>query len=158
MKYILLKRRNSNYKKEINSRIVYLYDVFKLWYMKVDETSEYIVLQSFPYTILNDMLFLIGHCDAVKDYIINNKILEKNIVIVSCYDDSLKMAIKKLKNKNILYSFLDNQNMTEMYDGKDYNFKFAEISKSEVLLYNYRNESLETKMEKSFKKWSEKYE
>src|SRR5574344_612168 len=99
MKYILLKRRNSNYKKEINSRIVYLYDVFKLWYMKVDETSEYIVLQSFPYTILNDMLFLIGHCDAVKDYIINNKILEKNIVIVSCYDDSLKMAIKKLKNK-----------------------------------------------------------
>lgn len=154
MRYILLKRRNNNYIKEINSRKDYLYDVFKLWYVKVNETFEYITLQSFPYTTLDDILFLIGHCDAVRDYLLNKKIPEKNIIIVSCYDNSLGIAIKKIKSKNILYSFLNNHNRTEMYDGKEYNFEFAEISKSEILLYNHRNESLKTKIEKSFRKWS----
>lgn len=153
MKYILLKRRNINYTKEIEAREKYLYEVFKLWYVKTQETSDYIVLQSFPYDTLNNVMFLIGHCDAIKDYLSSNSFFENTIVLISCYYKELGIVLKKISNKNILYSLLNKNIMTEMYDGREYNFDFAEISKSEILLYNFRNESLDKKLEKCFIKW-----
>jgi len=168
MKYVLLKERNQHYSNEILSRKKYLYDVFKLWFVKDEETIEQIVLKSFPFNTVTDVIILLGHCDAVNKYIQSNIITEKQIIIISCYYEKLETTIKLLKDKEIYFSFLtkkvktlskknDVSYETDMFDGKDYEFDFLEISNSEIKLYNFRNYTLNEKIEKCFEKWSEKY-
>ena len=141
MKYIMLTCNLDN--KELRSRQEYLYDVFKLFTIpfKVNGVVE---LKTFPFK-KTDLLFMYGHNIQVNDYLKNHTVIEKNIVLITCYIGSITNL--KLRGKNLYYSDV----ITNKLDGKRYGFDF-DITNSELNLYNSKEKSIYKRIQNSFER------
>ena len=124
MRYIVLDKRNS---KEILERKKYVEQTFNI-YIILKKNVDYAEWVSIPESDI-DLLMIVGHCDKVYNYLKNNKINEKNIVLVTCLLGKLKDF--KITNKNI-YISKNKNGYTDVFDGKNWNFNF-DISESSLL-------------------------
>lgn len=142
MRYIILNKNIT--KKERNSRKLFIEKVTNLYFIPymIEGGME---LRSIPSSI-NDSLMIVGHNLSVNNYIKNNTIKEKNIIIISCKFD-IEKSFKK--NKNIYVSY-NNKGITDYYDGSDRNLHFY-VSKEELKLINSYGTFME-KVEKIFRR------
>lgn len=142
MRYIILNKNIT--KKERISRKRFIEKVTNLYFIPymIEDGME---LKSIPSSI-NDSLMIVGHNLSVNNYIKNNTINEKNIVIISCKFDIEKSFKKK---KNIYVSYND-EGITDYYDGTDRNLHFY-VSKEELKLINSSGTFME-KVEKIFRR------
>ena len=142
MRYIILNKNIT--KEEIISRKLFIERVTNLYFIPymIEGGME---LRSIPSSI-NDSLMIVGHNLSVNNYIKNNIIKEKNIIIISCKFD-IEKSFKK--NKNIYVSYND-KGITDYYDGTDRNLHFY-ISKEELKLINSSGTFME-KVEKIFRR------
>ena len=127
----LLSAENRN---EINSRMAYLYDIFKVWFIKTHERDGFIILQTFPFTYEIDILIFYGHNNDIKDYIYNHEkmITENNVFIISCaLSDNRDYIVLNKKT----YLSINSAYITHLLAGKEYNFDF-DITECELNLYN----------------------
>lgn len=127
MRYVILNNKIS--KEEIKSRKKYIENVSNLYFIlnKIDGGIEF---NSIP-PLSIDCLFIVGHNMHVHNYLNNNNIPEKNIVIVSCYFPINK---KQLKENKVFVSH-DEDGKTDFFDGTDWNLNFN-VSKEELKLIN----------------------
>lgn len=141
MRYVILKSNISL--KEKKARQEYLYDIFKIYFMPFcyKTHSE---LKSIPFNF-GDTIFIYGHNEQVYRYLLNNKIKETNIVLITCYFGRLTKI--RLENKNMFYT----EEITDRFNGEEYGFDF-EITNSEINLYNCPYSSIEDKIKYSFKR------
>lgn len=137
--------KNSLIFDEIESRIEYFKDIFNLYY-NVKEKNNNIAIVSFPTNEL-DYAFIIGHNNQVYDYLINNYIPEKTIILITCYYGRIKKY--RDKNKRILIPN-NNDGQTKIYDGRKWNFNF-DITDCELNLYKSKEQNCEQKIIKCFK-------
>ena len=142
MRYIILNKNIT--KEERNSRKLFIEKVTNLYFIPymIEGGME---LRSIPSSI-NDSLMIVGHNLSVNNYIKNNTIKEKNIIIISCKFDIEK---RFKKNKNIYVSY-NNKGITDYYDGSDRNLHFY-VSKEELKLINSSGTFME-KVEKIFRR------
>lgn len=142
MRYIILNKNIT--KEERNSRKLFIEKVTNLYFIPymIEGGME---LRSIPSSI-NDSLMIVGHNLSVNNYIKNNTIKEKNIIIISCKFD-IEKSFKK--NKNIYVSY-NNKGITDYYDGSDRNLHFY-VSKEELKLINSSGTFME-KVEKIFRR------
>lgn len=142
MRYIILNKNIT--KEERNSRKLFIEKVTNLYFIPymIEGGME---LRSIPSSI-NDSLMIVGHNLSVNNYIKNNTIKEKNIIIISCKFD-IEKSFKK--NKNIYVSY-NNKGITDYYDGSDRNLHFY-VSKEELKLINSYGTFIE-KVEKIFRR------
>lgn len=142
MRYIILNKNIT--KQERISRKRFIEKVTNLYFIPymIEGGME---LKSIPSSI-NDSLMIVGHNLSVNNYIKNNTIKEKNIVIISCKFD-IEKSFKK--NKNIYVSYND-EGITDYYDGTDRNLHFY-VSKEELKLINSSGTFME-KVEKIFRR------
>lgn len=142
MRYIILNKNIT--REERISRKLFIEKVTNLYFIPymIEGGME---LRSIPSSI-NDSLMIVGHNLSVKNYIKNNIIKEKNIIIISCKFDIEKSFKKK---KNIYVSYND-KGITDYYDGTDRNLHFF-VSKEELKLINSSGTFME-KVEKIFRR------
>lgn len=127
MRYVVLKKIITLEEKK--SRKKFIEKATNLFFIPFD-FEDGIEYKSIPSSAF-DCLFIVGHNTTVKNYLLNNNISEKNIVIVSC---EFKLNKDLKKNKKIYVSY-DNNGKTNYYDGKEWGFHFY-ISKEELKLIN----------------------
>lgn len=132
MRYLVSKEEISS----IRYRLDYLYDVFKLYFVKKQEDDKFIVLESFPNGTLDNLMFIIGHDEDVYKYMCKD-IKETIIVAITCNCNYLK---KFAQNKDIFVAKSQN-GIVIKYDGNKWGFNFG-ITQSEVNLYNNRSKSI----------------
>lgn len=142
MRYIILNKNIT--KEERISRKRFIEKVTNLYFIPYMIEGG-IELKSIPSSI-NDSLMIVGHNLSVNNYIKNNAIKEKNIIIISCKFD-IEKSFKK--NKNIYVSYND-EGITDYYDGTDRNLHFY-VSKEELKLINSSGTFME-KVEKIFRR------
>ena len=128
MRYLL----HQDQVEELKARRLYLYDIFRLYFLPNKLEGRYIPLiplGSCDY----DILFITGHTDQVQDYLSDNinQIPEHCIVITSCQGRSFK----KYSSKKEIYVPNINQDYCLLRDGKTYGFDFN-ISDAELDFYN----------------------
>lgn len=142
MRYIILNKNIT--KEERNSRKLFIEKVTNLYFIPymIEGGME---LRSIPSSI-NDSLMIVGHNLSVNNYIKNNTIKEKNIIIISCKFD-IEKSFKKSKN---IYVSYNNKGITDYYDGSDRNLHFY-VSKEELKLINSSGTFME-KVEKIFRR------
>lgn len=147
MTYIITKDCNND---EINGRIKYIYDTFKIYVMRAYAKDDSIILKSVPKNSL-DICLLYGHCNITDKFVQKNykKIKEKNIIIISCYTKNFK-SISKLNTvkKNV---FLPKENIVKVFEKETYGFEFN-ITDEERMMYLNRNLNLEEMLNKIFRK------
>lgn len=134
MRYLILNKNIES--DEINSRMKYIYKVTNMYFVPY-KTNEGIEFISIPSNII-DCLLIVGHNNNVKKYLINNKIIEDNIIIVSCKFD---IDRKFRKNKNIYVSYNDD-GLTDYFNGTDWNLNFN-VSMPELKLINSKGSFLD---------------
>ena len=127
MRYIILNKEVSN--SEIESRKKYIEKATSLFFIK-KRIEEGIEFCSIPSTSINCVL-IVGHNKIVKEYLENNRIIEENIVVVSCFFQ----ISKRLFNEKNVYVSYGNDGKTSYYDGTQWNLNFN-ISKEELKLIN----------------------
>ena len=142
MRYVILNKDIS--KEEIKSRKKYIENVTNLYFIsnKIDEGVEF---NSIP-SLSIDCLFIIGHNKHVHNYLNNNIVPEKNIVIVSCY---FSIDKKRLKRNKVYVSY-DENGKTDFFDGIDWNLSFN-VSKEELKIINSSGSFME-RVEKYFRR------
>lgn len=131
MRYFLRKMQRS----EASLRRQYLYDVFKLWFVKTEETGDFDIWESFPFG--NDDLALIyGHNFEVVALFKKHATLlkEKNVAIISCEANVPRGY--SLKNKKVFLAPQRN-GKAEVLIGEKYDFDF-DPTDAELQLYNSR--------------------
>jgi len=149
MRYLLCKSEEDS----LNHRIEYIFDIFKLYAIKTEETNKFIVLETFPFktsTSYPEVLFIIGHSEDVNIYLERNiPDMKENIILtITCFPNKLK---KFLKYNKQIYSSKNKRGITHKYKGDDWGFKF-DISDSEINLYNNRGLDLLDNINKSMVK------
>jgi hypothetical protein len=127
MRYIILNKYMT--KEEMVSRKKFIEKVTNLYFIPFVIEGG-IELKSIP-SSTNDSLMIVGHNLSVNNYIKNNVIKERNIIIISCKFDIEK---RFRKEKNIYVSYND-EGITNYYDGTDRNLHFY-VSKEELKLIN----------------------
>ncbi len=142
MRYIILNKKIT--KEEKISRKRFIEKVTNLYFIPymIEGGME---LKSIPSSI-NDSLMIVGHNLSVNNYIKNNAIKEKNIIIISCKFD-IEKSFKK--NKNIYVSY-NEEGITDYYDGMDRMLHFY-VSKEELKLINSSGTFME-RVEKIFRR------
>ena len=127
MRYIILNKLITS--DEISSRKKYIEKATGLFFLtkKIKEGVEF---SSIPSNSI-DCILIVGHNISVKKYLENNKIVEDNIVVVSCIFHISKYLFS---GKKIYVSYGDD-GKTSYYDGTQWNLKFN-ISKEELKLIN----------------------
>lgn len=144
MRYLILDNKINN--SVISSKQQYLYDVFKIYMVPFKISDEIIELRSMPLSEY-DVLFIQGHNYKVNDYVktFQDKINEKNIVLVSCYFGNITKL--RLKDKNLFHE----RKKVIVYDGNRFGFNY-DITDSELNLYKCKYESLDDKLNQCFER------
>ena len=123
---------------ELAARRVYLYDIFRLYFLPRNQERGYI-----PFIPLGtkdpDVLFITGHTDQVQDYLENmiDYIPEKSIVITSCFG----MLFHKYISKKDIYVPNSCLIYCPLRDGKPFGFDFF-ISDAELDFYNAAGDTM----------------
>lgn len=147
MRYFIQKKFIS----ELIPRKDFLYESLSIWTFASEYDSNFIVLKSFPLNDI-DICFLLGHNFAIKHFIKNNDIYEKNIVAITC-DGAANFSNLKLKNKNIYLPHQDNKKLAPLLKGSLYGFDF-DLTESEILFYNSpKSLSLSERLNSCFSKY-----
>ena len=111
--------------------------------------GEFIQLTSMPDTFHSDVLFLLGHNNAVNGYLSehNESLTERYIVLITC-QRGYRFERYGGKNRQI---YITRQ---EGYTAKSYNHEHYEFDfdpyNSELICYNLKKCSLEEKIERAF--------
>ena len=130
MRY-LLSSENQN---EVKLRQEFLYDVFKIWFIRTSETDNFITLQAFPFNYEKDIIVLYGHNEDVKEYLYSHRteINEQNVFIISCsLSDNRNFVLSDKRT----YLSLNTKSFALLLNGKEYGFDF-DITECELNLYN----------------------
>lgn len=133
MRYILQK----NFLSEVPDRIKYLYKIFKLWFLPLEEHNDFMVFTSLPSFCYSDFMLIVGHNFPVKDYLMHNNIPEKTIVAITC-DGGCNIKQIKLPGKTIYIPFQNQRNLVDLLSGSEFGFNF-DLTESELMLYNAPN-------------------
>ena len=135
--------------KEIEARIVYLQDIFKLYFTCCGKIGKFHVLEPIGNIVL-PVAFVVGHDKDVNQFLKENLdyIYEESIVLVSC--NIHKITNLKKTKKRVYYS-KDIAGISYTYDGKLYGFDF-DITESELDFYNYNTPDIYERLESNFKK------
>ena len=145
MRYLLCKEEHHSQ----SARLEYLYDVFKLYFIKKDEDDCFIIYESFPYGTLNDLVFIIGHDKDVYRYVDRHmKDMKEDIIVAITCNYRLLDKFAKLKNVFVPKS---KNGIVQKYDGHKWGFDFS-ITDSELHLYNNRYMDVYKNIEKSMVK------
>ena len=116
-------------------RLKFFTEIFNINFLNKEVIESFIIYSSNPPN-KKKYFFLLGHNLDIEAFLSSYKILEKNIIITSCF---FNIDLKKLKHKNIyLCSPLEKWLLVPYYNGKDYGFKFN-ITDAELNMYNSKN-------------------
>lgn len=128
MRYLINKAQYS----ELKGRQIYLYDIFKLYFITGQLEGSYIPLIPVG-TKGPDVLFIIGHTNWVIEYLSTyiEQISEHYIVITSC----MGYSFKKFARTKEIYVPDINRNFCPILNGKAYGFEF-DITDVELNFYN----------------------
>lgn len=137
---IFLKDYTNNCK--IKERQKYYYEVFGKFAIPYNY-NNYTELRLFPFK--KDYLFIYGHNAQVFKYLLENNIEEKNIVLITCYLGDITKV--RIKHKNIYYW----DEVTDIFNGKEFGFNFN-ITGAELYLYNSKENDINIKIKKGFRK------
>lgn len=128
MRYLL--HKDQDY--ELPARLVYLYDIFRLYFHPGKPEGEFIALYPVGHRE-PDYLFITGHANKVRQYL-DDMILsipEKAIVITSCIGTSFK----RFASKKAIYVPKQTTPYCEIRNGQPFGFDFR-ISDPELDFYN----------------------
>ena len=144
MRYLL---RSQN-KDELLLRKDYLSKVFGLWFVNRNNLGDFLVLESIPTSIDDDICIIYGHNNEIYSLFQNykNDLREKNIFIITCETSYRKLF--RIKNKNIFIS-PQMDGYVNLRNGEDFGFEF-DISDVELNLYNSPITSNKEKLNKLF--------
>lgn len=120
---------------EVLARKEYLEQTFHLWFVQKGFIGPFIVLESIPLSVENDICVVYGHNYEVA-YLLKKhkeKLPEKNIFIIACLTDNPKDFI--LPRKRIFISPQKKDEGVELRKGAEFGFNF-DISDAELNLYN----------------------
>lgn len=134
---------------ELKYRLEYLEEIFKMKFMFEIKKDDFLIYHSFPIRNSN-IFFIIGHCHEIKKFLENNKIKEKNVVINSCYPNSIS-KISKIKSKKIYFSKTEETGKNYLFNGSEYNLQF-DITNSELDLLNSKKNRVIEKIRDSYVK------
>lgn len=128
MRYIIHKSQMN----EISGRLLYLYDVFHLYFLPFITDKDYITCVPMG-TNEPDVLFIIGHTRQSYDFLSENisNISEHCIVIVSC----MGFCFTKFSKQKEIYVAAPNFNYCLLRNGNVFGFEFY-ISDAELDFYN----------------------
>lgn len=143
MRYLLEKSKFQ----EIPARCDYLYDIFHLYFLPRNKIDGFIPLVPLG-TAEPSILFIIGHHNTVKNFLIKNinTLIEDTIVIISCLTKTF--SIFKQSNKTLYISMTDND-YSYTYLGSDYGFGF-DITESELNFYNSSQKDIALRLNDAF--------
>ena len=146
MRYLL---RGKNYS-QIFARRDYLSKTFNLWFTVKGVIGSFVVLESFPHTIEDDICIIYGHNNEVADLLRKYEgfIPEKNIFIIACYTKNPKDFI--VLGKNIFVAPQKKDEGVKLRKGSEFNFEF-DISDVELNLFNSRIDNIYDKLKCAFK-------
>lgn len=146
MRYFLRKGQQID---ELTLRREYLYEVFKLWFVKAGEIGSFDVLEAFPYGRY-DLLLIYGHNGEIAHLFEEHatELKEKNIAIISCTAKEPEDYL--LKGKNVFLAPQD-QGQAKLLAGKEFGFSF-DITRAELQLYKSRIQDPIQKIEHIFTK------
>ena len=144
MRYLLHKQLSN----EVGLRLTYLFDVFKLWFVRKENIGCFIVLESFPSNIARDTLIVYGHNYEVQDLFHNhaNALLEQSIYLITCA--TKKDTCYKIPNKRI-YLASQMPDGLHLHYGKEFGFEF-DITDIELWLYNSKINNINEKLLECF--------
>lgn len=145
MRYLIHRER----KNEVEARKEYLYNTFKLWFVKIGELENFEILKSFPFND-DSILLAYGHNSEIarlfKYY--GDEIKEKNIAIISC--DENRPEDYHLKGRNI-YLAPQRDKRAQLFCGNEYKFDF-DVTEAEIRLHNCRKDEPLEKIKSVFDK------
>lgn len=119
-------------RREIPGRQVYLYDVFRLFFLPHKQETEYIPLSPVGHSDLN-ILFITCHVNQVYSYLSQyiDTIPEDIIVATTCFPQKLS----KYKRKKTFFVPNTTSNLCYIHSGEPYGFSF-DITDAELDFYN----------------------
>ena len=141
MRYVIIK--NNVGMNEIRSRQSFLYDIFKVYTIPYFY-GDYVEMKSIMSTTY-DVVFVFGHNNLVFDYLCNNMADESNIVLLTCYSDSI--TAYRCDNKTIFHT----SKITDLLSGIEYGFNH-DITDEEINLYNCKKITLDDKLNECFER------
>ena len=144
MRYFLTRQNE----KELTFRKDYLFEVFNMWFAKSNVIGNFIVFESMPKSIDNDICLIYGHNYEIYDLLKNHReeIPEKNIFIIACEKNYEKLF--RVPNKNVFLA-PQTDGYIELRNGKSFGFEF-DISDIELNLYNTPTKSNKNKLKELF--------
>lgn len=130
MRYLLTKENEQ----ELISRKDFLFEVFNVWFMKSNRIGDFIVFESMPMSVDNDICLIYGHNYEIYDLLKKHRkeIYEKNIFIITCEKNYENLF--RVPNKNV-YLAPQTNGYIELRNGLSFGFDF-DISDIELNLYN----------------------
>lgn len=138
MTYYLHITQNSTLK----ARLKFLFRVFHVYFVKVNEERGFIKLQSFPF-VDDGICFITGHAPDVSPFL-KQRIACKTLVLNTCFPEMFydlskdyeelffcKISIEIPKNRRAPARFVANRRL-----GSDYNMDFDILDSELLLLYS----------------------
>lgn len=122
---------------EILSRLEYLYDVTKLYFVVRSDNKENMIADSFPFGILPDICVIYGHTDFVIKHLCrinsaNSIITGKNVFVITCNMNIITQIVTEGKR---IFTDKARGCFTHLLKGEDYGFDF-DITETELNIYN----------------------
>lgn len=113
----------------------YVYDSMRLWTVLSGKKDRFVEYSGFPFGYTS-VFFITGHNYMVYEYLIKNKelIKEKLIVIITCKKD-YKFNFLKTKANRIFISKQNAEGYSEIVYGDQFKLGF-DLTESEVIFYN----------------------
>ena len=117
---------------EIPGRQVYLYDIFRLYFLPREEEGDYIPLTPIGHLDLS-ILFITGHANQVLSHISQyiDDIPENLIVATTCFPQNLR----RYKRKKTIFVPSGASELCYIHIGEPYGFSF-DITDAELDFYN----------------------
>ncbi len=143
MKCVIIKDQMQS--ASITGRIRYFKSLLRLYFIE-QCSNDFITLTSVPSTC-EDVCFIVGHQDKVKDYLERIDVKESTIVLICC---DIKHFWNKYDfgGKEVFICKQDEQAF--LYKKEEYSFGF-DPTESELILFNSpRSELLHNRIENSF--------
>lgn len=128
----------SDLREEIVARKKYIFDVFGVYSIETCERSNFIKLISIPENFENDLIFFVGHHNAINNFLNLdlNIISNKSIVLITCKANDNYISLSRCANQ--IYLARQKDNYAVILDKDDYGFDFDPVE-SEVIMYNLKN-------------------
>lgn len=146
MKCVILQERMPS--SSVAGRVGFFKSLLSLYFIEYS-SNDTITLMSIPGTC-EDVCFIVGHQNKVKDYLDRNPVTESIIVIISC--DMEKAWNKYDFGEKEVFVCKQEEGKAVLYKKEEYSFDF-DPTESELMIFNSpKNESFYSRIVNSFDK------